>query len=162
MQEALTRYFEGEKNAGLFLAGIGVALLAAAAVLFPARWELRSLAITLLVFGLLEAAVGVGLYLKTGPQVARLVEQLTGDAAAFYAGERPRMAIVQRNFGYLESTWLVLIVASAAVAFWQKRNVTLSGIALGVLVSVAIILAFDIIAERRGEQYVDALGVHHP
>ena len=156
MNDALTRYFDGEKNAGLFFAGIGLAVLVAAAVLFPER-EMRSFAITLLVFGLLELAVGAGLYLKTGPQVARLVEQLTRDGAAFYAAERPRMAIVQRNFVYLESLWLALIVSSAAVAVWQKRNVTLSGVALGILVSTAVVLAFDILADRRGEEYLNAL-----
>jgi hypothetical protein len=161
MNDALAKYFDGEKNAGLFFAGIGLLVLAVALVLFPARWELRSFAITLLVFGLLELAIGAGLYLKTGPQVVRLAELLSRDSAAFYAAEKPRMAIVQRNFVYLEALWLVLIASSAVVAIWQKRNVTLSGIALGVLVSTAAFLAFDTVAERRGEQYAAALAADH-
>ena len=157
MNDALSRYFEGEKSAGLFLAAIGVVVLVAAAVLFPTRNELRPLAITLLVFGLLDVVVGLGLYLKTPAQVARLSVQLSSDGAAFYAAERPRMEIVQRNFVYLESLWLVLIVISAAVAVWQKQNATVSGIALAILISTAVFLAFDMIAERRGERYVVAL-----
>jgi hypothetical protein len=141
IQDAIATYFEGEKNA----------------VLFPARLELRSLAITLLVFALLELAIGVGLYFKTGPQVDALLSQLNGDPAVFYAAERPRMTIVQRNFVRLEALWLFLIAGAAAIAVWQKRNVAVSGVALGVLVSIAVFLAFDIIAERRGSQYLGAL-----
>jgi len=156
---ALTTYFDGEKNAGLMLFGIGLVVMTGAMVLFPSRWELRSFAVTLAVFGLLELAIGAGLYLKTGTQVERLVSHLTNEPAAFYAMEGPRMAVVQRNFVILESVWLALIAGSGIVAFWQKRNTTISGIALGVLFNVAVLLAFDIIAERRRDRYAHLLSL---
>jgi hypothetical protein len=127
-------------------------------VLFPERWGLRAFAITLAVGGLLELAIGVGLYLKTGPQVAKLVGQLASDPAGFYAAERARMAIVQRNFVYLEFGWLALIGGCAAVAVWKKHAPVPSGVALGLLLTVVVILTFDIVAERRGALYLDALG----
>jgi hypothetical protein len=157
VQAVLTAYFDGEKNAGLMLAAIGIAVLGAGSVLLPARWELRAFAMTLLVLGVVEIAIGVGLYLKTGPQVERLVSLLATDGAAFTASESPRMQIVQRNFVVLEAFWLVLMTASAAVALWQKRNPTWNGIALGVLINASVFLAFDIIAERRGNRYLAAL-----
>ncbi|HEV8324107.1 MAG TPA: hypothetical protein VG389_20990 [Myxococcota bacterium] len=157
MHDTLTAYFDGEKRAGLLVAGVGLAVLAAAAVLFPARWGLRPFAITLAVGGLFELAVGVGLYLKTGPQVAKLVQQLASDPAAFYAAERARMTVVQRNFVYLEFAWLALIGSSAVLALWKKQAPLASGIALGLLLTVVVILAFDIVAERRGAAYLDAL-----
>src|SRR5437867_7578415 len=96
MHDALMIYFNGEKNAGLFLAGIGLAELAAAALLF--RQDLRSLAATIGVLALAEIALGVGLYLRTDPQVGRLVSQLGAEPARFYTDEGARMARVQRNF----------------------------------------------------------------
>jgi hypothetical protein len=159
IHRALTTYFDGEKNAGLMLFGVGLVVVTGAMVLFPSRWDLRSFAVTLAVFGLLEVAIGAGLYLKTGPQVERLVLQLTNEPAAFYAMEGPRMTVVQRNFVILESVWLALIAGSAIAAIWQKRSTTIAGIAFGVLVNVAVFLAFDIIAERRGDRYVQFLSL---
>jgi hypothetical protein len=159
IHRALTTYFDGEKNAGLMLFGIGLVVMTGAMVLFPSRWELRSFAVTLAVFGLLEVVIGAGFYLKTGPQVARLLLQLTNEPAVFYAVEGSRMAVVQRNFVILESVWLAFLAGSGIVAFWQKRNTTISGIALGVLFNVAVLLAFDIIAERRGDRYAQFLSL---
>jgi len=158
VNETLATYFDGEKNAGLLVAGVGLAVLGAAAVLFPERWGLRSFAITLAVGGVLEVALGLGLYSKTGPQVAKLVGQLASDPAGFYATEQARMAIVQRNFAYLEFGWLALIGSCAAVAVWKKHAPGASGVALGLLLTVVVILAFDLVAERRGAVYLDALG----
>lgn len=52
MQDALNIYFNGEKHAGLFLAGVGVAVIAGAAVIFRTRPDLRPLAVTLGVLAL--------------------------------------------------------------------------------------------------------------
>ncbi len=157
MHNALTIYFDGEKHAGLCLAGIGVIGLAAAALFFQARWNVRSLAITLGVMALVQIAIGVGLYLKTGPQVADLVARLGADAGRLYADEGARMAKVQRNFVILEYTWIALIAASAVVAVAMKARFRVTGVALGLLVNFAIILTFDLVAERRGAVYLAAL-----
>lgn len=157
MSNALTIYFNGEKNAGLCLAGIGVVGLAAAALFFQARWNVRSFAITLGVMSLLEIAIGVGLYVKTGPQVAGLVASHAADAGRFFADEGARMAKVQRNFVMLEYTWIALIAASAVAAVALKARFRFTGVALGLLVNFTIILAFDLIAERRGAAYLSAL-----
>jgi hypothetical protein len=155
MQDALMIYFNGEKNAGLFLAGIGIAELAAAALLF--RADLRSFATTIGVLAAAEIALGVGLYLRTDPQVGRLVAQLGGEPARFYTGEGARMARVQWNFVIIEYVELVLIIVSAVVAITQKGRPGLTGVALGLLVSAAFLLTFDLVAERRGEAYLAAI-----
>jgi hypothetical protein len=155
MNEALAAYFAGEKNAGAVLAVIGLAVGAGA--LFSARSESKAFAYTLAVWAALELAIGIGLYLKTDPQVAKLGALLVNDAAAFYAAEQPRMATVQRNFVLLEGAWLVLITGSAALSVWQKANLTAAGIALGMLINTSLLLTFDIAAERRGSAYIAAL-----
>lgn len=157
MNESLTTYFDGEKNAGLVLAALGVIALASAAMMFPERLGLRALGATLAVFALLELAIGLGLYFKTGPQVERLNAQLTADPKAFVEAEKPRMEAVQRNFRVLELTWLGLIALTAPTAFFFKEHTTVSGIALGVLLNVSVVLTFDIIAERRGSVYLGAV-----
>jgi len=43
------------------------------------------------------------------------------------------------------------------VAISQKARPGLTGIALGLLVSAAFLLAFDVVAESRGEAYLAAM-----
>jgi hypothetical protein len=139
------------------LAALGVVALVAAATMYPERFGLRALGATLAVFALLELAIGLGLYFKTGPQVEKLNTQLSADPKAFVEAEKPRMEAVQRNFRMLELTWLGLIAVAAPAAFFFKEHTTISGIALGVLMNVTLVLTFDIIAERRGAVYLDAI-----
>src|SRR5688500_17180009 len=89
MQDALNAYFAGEEHAGLLLAGVGIATLALAAVFYQPRWGLRSFAVTLAVLALVEIAIGVGLYLRTGSQLTNLLAQLGTDSPRFFA-ERAR------------------------------------------------------------------------
>ena len=157
MHDALMVYFNGEKNAGLFLAAAGAAIVAAAAVLFRARSDFRSLAVTLGLLALAEIALGVGLYLRTDPQVSRLVAALGSDAARFSSDELARMVRVQRNFVVIEYVEAAIVIASAVAALVWKDRPGASGVALGLLISAAFLLAFDIVAERRGEVYLQAV-----
>lgn len=157
MQDAMTVYFDGEKNAGLLIAGIGVAALALAAVFYQPRWGLRSFAVALAVLALVEIAIGVGLYLRTGPQVASLLTQLGSDSTRFFADEGARMARVQRNFVIIQYIELTVIVTAAIAAIALKNRFWLSGIALALLCHAAFLLAFDLVAERRGAIYLTEL-----
>jgi len=157
MHDALTIYFDGEKNAGLFLAGVGVAVIAAAVFMLRSRVGLRSFAVTLIVLAVAEIALGVGLYLRTGPQVSRLVAQMSSAETRFYADEGTRMARVQKNFVTVEYIEVAIIILSAIVALTQKSRPGIAGVALGLLIHGAILLAFDLIAERRGTAYEAAI-----
>jgi len=154
MHDAITIYFNGEKNAGLFIAAIGAAIVVAALVLFRARADFRSFALTLGIVALVEIAIGVGLYLRTDPQVGRLRGQFDSSPSSFYRDERARMVRVQRNFVVIEYVEVALIVVTAIVAIARKSNATLTGVALGLLINAALLLAFDLIAERRGAAYL--------
>lgn len=160
MQDALLSYFNGEKYAALVLTGLGIIALVAAAVFFPPRWGLRSFAVTLGILALIEIALGVGLYLRTGLQVSALLGQLGTDAPRLLAEEGARMARVQRNFIIVQYVEVAVIVGAAVVAMALKGRVTASGVALGLLIHAAVLLTFDMVAERRGALYVNALQIH--
>lgn len=164
MQEAILAYFTGEKHAALAVAAIGLLGLLAAAVLLHPRWELRGLAVTTFVLALLELSVGVGLWLKTGPQIDALLGQLAADPARMFADEGARMTRVQASFVRLELVWLTLIAAGAAIAFTQRGRPILWSAALGLILHAAFLFVFDAIAERRGAIYLSALtrGQPHP
>ena len=157
MSDAIAAYFTGEKQGALVLIALGTVGLAAAALFWSPRYGLRAFAITLAVFAVLELAIGIGLYARTDPQVARLLAQLGSDPAGFFATEGARMARVQRTFAIALRVEVALIVAAALTALWQKERVTLTGVAFGLLINAAVLLAFDTIAERRGAAYLAAL-----
>lgn len=157
VQNAVLEYFAGEKGAGLLVALVGALALAAAVVLFQPRWELRPLAIVLGVMGLLELGVGLGLVVRTGPQVERLTALLGADAPRFLAEESARMARVQATFTVLAYTWSALILLSVGAAFTQKGRPAIWSASLGVLLHAAFFLVFDQVAERRGAAYLRAL-----
>ena len=157
MQDALTLYFNGEKYAGLLLAGMAFAALVASAVMWRAGSPLRPFSTTVGFFALAEIALGGGLYLRTGPQVNRLDEQLRSDPQSFYSSEAARMRRVQRNFVIVEYVEVVIIVTAAIAALSLKSRSGPAGVALGLLINASVVFAFDVFAERRGAEYVSAL-----
>jgi hypothetical protein len=157
MRDVVLTYFTGEKQAGLLLAGLGVLGLAAAILFIQERWGLRSFALTLGAFAVIELGIGAGLYLRTGPQVATLIGQISTDPGSAFAVEGARMLRVQRNFQVILYVELAAIVVAAGVAYALRSRAGLSGVALAVLINGAMLLAFDIVAERRGAAYLSAL-----
>ena len=157
MKESLLAYFEGERNGGLVLTAVGVCGLVFAGVLSMERWNLRAFAIALGVLALLELGLGLGLYVKTGPQVAGLLERLVSEPAAFYASEASRMAKVQRNFVWLEGLWVLLTLGAGLLAVFKKTSPTPFGIGMALALHATVFLAFDLVAERRGALYYAAL-----
>ena len=105
----------------------------------------------------IEIGIGVGLYFRTDPQVDALLRQLASDSALFVTAESARMSRVQRNFVVVQYVEVGVIAIAAITALALKHRVAVSGIAMGLLVSAAVLLAFDIIAERRGATYLAAL-----
>jgi hypothetical protein len=157
MLNALRIYFDGEKQAGLLLACAAVGVMIVAAAMWRGGSGLRQLAMTLGVIAVAEIALGAGLYLRTGPQVRRLTDQLRLDPAGFYSAEARRMTRVQRNFMIVETIELLIVLGSAVAAISLKTRPELTGVALGLLISASILLAFDLIAERRGAEYLQAI-----
>lgn len=154
MNQAIETYFHGEKYGGLVLAAVGVVMLVTALVFFPARHELRAFAITAGVWGVLQLAIGVGLFFKTDAQVAALVAQAP---SAMLQTERPRMEKVQRNFEVLEVVWVALVIVGALVGWRLKDHHAVAGVAAAIVINAGVLLMFDLVAERRGATYLAAL-----
>ena len=153
----MLQYFAGERHAALLLVAGALVTFGASGALFAARWGLRSLSVTLGIFGVLMLSIGLGLYVRTGPQVAQLLAQLGSDAPRFFAAETQRMIAVQRNFIIIEYVEATIIVSCAILSIVLKHRASWVGVTLGLVLSAAFLLAFDLIAERRGATYLQAL-----
>ncbi len=156
IREVISVYFEGEKAAGLTLAVVGLVAVAWAA-LVRRGGDWRGMFWPLVVMGALQLAVGVGLYAKTDRQVEGLHAQLASNPQGFYAAEVPRMERVQRNFPIIEVVEIAMLVAGVALAMASKGRLTGWGVGMGITLQAAVMLVFDLLAERRGAVYLEAL-----
>jgi len=67
------------------------------------------------------------------------------------------MTRVQRNFVVIEYVEVAIIIVSAVVAVARENSHTVIGVALGLLINAALLLAFDLLAERRGAVYLTVI-----
>lgn len=152
--EPLRRYFEGERHAGMLAAALGVASVAFAIWAFRGAGAFRAMWIPMAIVGVLQLGIGVGLVVKTGPQVAALEAGLEKDHAAALSTETARMDRVDKNFTVIKIVEIALMVLSAAAIMGMKSKPTVVAVAMALLVEAAVMLAFDVFAEARGQDYL--------
>jgi hypothetical protein len=155
--EPLVRYFEGEKQAALCAVALGLSSIGFAVWLFRGSSPFRAMLYPLALVGLLQLAVGIGLYARTPGQVAALDAGMASDKPKTTADETERMRRVMRSFGFLKLVWVALIAAGAAMVMAARSRPAVVGVGMALLVEAAVMLAFDVFAERRGAEYVQFL-----
>jgi hypothetical protein len=161
MSRHMHGYFEGE----LDLAAVALGLAAGSgyiggSLLVKATDASRAAAVPVLTVGLAEAAIGIGLMVRTGPQVRGLDEQIANSPAEYVREEGARIDRVLSNFVVFRTVETILIVAGAAtavtgLALEEDRAV---GAGLGVGAQATAVLCLDALAEARAERYRDAIG----
>jgi hypothetical protein len=159
MDERIYTYFQGEKQAGAAFAALGAIALLLSLALWRGRGDLRGMVYPLVLFGLVQIGVGGGLLLRTDAQVAGLVEQYQRAPAAFRESELERMKKVQRSFQLIKAAELVLLATGAGLAFGVRSNRFWSAVGLGLVAQMAVMLAFDLLAEKRGKAYLEQLEI---
>jgi hypothetical protein len=160
MHDALTSYFAGEKLGGLVAAALGLFALVAAAGLV--RGSYRGAALPLGLVALLQLGVGGVIYFRTDAQVKSLRAELHRSPAAYKSIEAPRMAKVMRSFVMLETIEVILIAAGCALCLLYKHREGLLAAGMGLLFQASIMLIFDLVAEQRGQKYVQAIARYIP
>ncbi len=157
LADALTTYFDGEKSAGLVLVGMGAIACAWAVVVRRGLSDAAGMFWPVVIIGALQLAIGVGLAARTPSQVAGLRAQMASAPSEMVAAEASRMQKVQRNFVIIEMVELALLVAGVALALGFKGTPYRSEVGMGLALQAAVMLVFDLLAERRGALYLAAL-----
>lgn len=156
----LKHYFAGESSEAWAFTGLGVGSLGVGAGLFAeGSPRMQGAAVPLFAVGLLQLVLGVGLWIRTPPQVAALDAQLTSNPADVVRAERARMSRVMRGFGLYKATEVALFFGGVGLA--GVGGVTRTDFALGAGLSLAaealVMLLLDFYAEARGHAYEGAL-----
>jgi hypothetical protein len=106
----------------------------------------------LAIVGLLQLALGIGLYMRTPGQVAELRAGFDSNPQKTAEAELLRMRRVNRNFVWIEVVEGVFLLVGFGLVLGMKGRPA-AAVGLGLLLESAAMLAFDVFAERRGEAY---------
>lgn len=160
MNTDMKAYFEGETAESWAFSGLGAVSLGAGAVLLS-RGESSSVgaSVPLFAVGLIQLALGIGLWIRTPPQVAALEAQLAKSPGEYARAERTRMERVMRGFAVYKAVEVGLFFGGVGLA--GVGGVMKSDFALGAGFSLALealaMLILDFFAEARGRAYETAL-----
>jgi len=156
MHDHIDRYFAAEKSESLLFLIVGVVALCLAGVLFRHQGAPRGAAYPLAAVALIQIVVGGTVYFRTDGQVGALRQQLDADPGAFRAVEEARMRVVTRNFRMYKALEIVLIAVGIALASRRGGDVAY-GVGLGLFGQASLMLALDLVAERRAALYLDGV-----
>ncbi|MGB7738602.1 MAG: hypothetical protein WBM03_05760 [Steroidobacteraceae bacterium] len=151
-------YFSGEKTEASWILVAGAASLVAALVLwFVAREPFaRGLAMALLIMAGLGLSVGGTVYFRSDAQSQQLIEQQRTNPSQFAAEEGPRIQQVVNSFAQYRIGYAVAALLALFFVFVMGKP-SQHGFAVGLLLLAALGLTIDFFAERRAEQYQQAL-----
>lgn len=163
-KQLIENYFIAEKQESLLFMIMGiVAILAGAGlIIFGKTTFLRGAAVPLIIVGIIHFAVGFNVYRKSDKQRTEMVYAFDMDPSKLTREETPRMSQVMKSFVVLRYTEITLFLAGIVLIFmfrynplqlfWYGFGIALSGEAL-------ISLVLDFFAEKRGQDYFDALSL---
>ena len=155
MQEQLLTYFAAEKHESLVLVAVGIAAVALSFFLW--RTDFKTMIYPLVAIGFIQLGVGGSVFLKTESQTATLTQQLRVEPERFQKEELARMRIVNSSFKIYKTIEILLLIAGIVLSYLSAQNMTLYPIAIGLIAQSAIMLVFDLFAEKRAYDYVAAL-----
>lgn len=151
-------YFTGEKAEAFWILTAGVAsLVAAVALWFWARDPFaRGLAMALLIVAGLGIGVGGTVYFRSDAQATELLAQQHSAPAQFAAEEGSRIETVVKSFPQYRIGYAVAVLLALFFVFVMGKP-SQHGFAVGLLLLAALGLTIDFYAERRAQQYQQAL-----
>jgi hypothetical protein len=158
MTKSMIGYFTAEKQECLLFIAVGLIAVAVGLWLWMNGHRLRSMAFPLIAIAAIQIVVGSSVYLRTDAQVATLSAQLETAADAARAAEDVRMAKVMKNFGLYKIIEIILLTIGVLLVLFLRQSDLAVGIGAGLILQSSFMLALDMFAELRAEEYIAALG----
>lgn len=158
VQSEVLRYFAAEQAESLLFILVGISALIVSAFLFRMPGLYRGITYSLVSIALIQLIVGATVYLRTNNQVTTLTQQLNIEPVAFQTSELNRMQTVMAGFKWYKIIEVLLLSSGILLIFTRPRQSALFGAGIGLIIQSALTLILDIFAERRGKQYLQAIG----
>jgi len=155
MHAAVITYFSAEKRESLLFLMAGGAAIAASVWLWSTGSSYRAMVWPLAGIAVIQLVVGWTVWSRTDRQVRDLHTLLARDPAAYVSTEVPRMEVVQKNFRIYKAIEIALLAAGLLGIFLLRDRPALHAAAIGLILQAGLMLAFDLVAERRADVYLD-------
>ncbi len=152
---AIITYFKAEKRESLLFMAVGFAAITASVFLWRTDSPWRGMAYPLVAVALIQIVAGSTVYFRTDAQVLGLHGQLATDPDGYLETELPRMETVRRSFSLYKGIEITLLVLGVAGYFFFRERQALFAASLGLMLQSALMLALDLVAERRADVYLD-------
>lgn len=150
----LLEYFAAEKQGAMVLLVGGVIGVGAATALTMMRSSYAGAAIPLVALGLLAVGIGAGIWGRTDHQVLWLTDQIRSTAVTAVPAEVSRMQRVRRSLQMALVFEGFVIAAGVVLALASRSTPHVFAAGLGCIGAGALLLTFDLIADRRAALYL--------
>lgn len=118
---------------------------------------LRGLSYSFLPLSMVLLIICIGVVVRTPKDVERLTSWYESSPQKIRTEELPRMERVIKSFAVIKIAEICLFMAGIVVTVFFWKNELVRGIAIGLILEVAVLYLFDTIAEARGKIYVEFL-----
>lgn len=152
----IKNYFNAEKAESLLFIGFGLlAILISIYCFFILKdnfW--KGLAIPLVLFSLVQIAIGGIIYTRSPIDNLRVEYILKNEPQKIQSEEIPRMEKVMKNFVYYRYFEISMILLGVVLMFSLSNYGFWKGFGLGLFIQCALLLSLDFFAEKRGHTYL--------
>lgn len=157
LRAAMTTYFIDEKwESALFIA-VGAAMIVFSFVLYRADSLYKAAAVPLVLFALIQIAVGAVIYQRTDNQLSGLYKQAGEQATQYQQEEGARMDKVLSSFKLYRGVEIALLLLGIALCLVFREKMHLYAGGVGLIGQAALMLVLDLVAEKRADIYVASL-----
>lgn len=153
----LRHYFAEEVKESWVFVAAGLLAVGASFWLWRTHSAFRFALWPLLAVAAIQLSVGAYIIARTPGQVARLEAELAQEPAKAQQAEIARLAKVLDAFRFYKLFEIALLLCAVGLALFLPHHAVARGVALGLLLQSALMLAADLVAEQRAEAYLDAL-----
>jgi hypothetical protein len=159
MQVHLIRYFFGERRGALVLLALGgIAVFSALLLLaFGGAGPAWGLAVPLGAIGLVELAIGGGVFARADRRMAALSRQLESAVDSYRDAEHARMNRVLGGLRWFKAAEIAVLAGGGALAVVFRGRPALFAAGAGCILQALLLLVVDTKAEERAREYSAAL-----
>ncbi len=159
--EFIKIYFTEEKIESLFFIFLGFIAVSLAFIFwYIIKYSFyNGFAYPLLIIGIIQLAVGTSVFFRTESDIRRVENMMQNERVVIEQNELPRMELVMQNFTIYKYVEIGLIILGVFLFFYFRTSAQTfwKGLGLGLLIQAAIMLSLDVVAEKRGQTYINEL-----
>lgn len=155
--EEVIRYFTAEKTESIGFMGAGLLALSLS-IFFIFRVKLpfyNGLSYALIAIALIQIVVGASIYFRSPKDIKRVNTIIKTDKSRLMTEEIPRMDTVLKAFKLYKWIEISLIVLGILLFIFCSRLSLWAGFGLGLSLQAGIMLILDLLAEKRGQVYLE-------